>query len=130
MSATTEGLLRANLLPKFIKPRCRLSAEVSDRGQINSSKRFYIHTLGCKVNQYESQAMREILAKAGFKECISREMADIYIINTCTVTDKVDKESRHWIGFFHKASPKAKIVVTGCYTEKDSESLSFLTLVL
>lgn len=94
--------------------------------QNNDQKRFFIHTLGCKVNQYESQAMREILLKAGFKECISREMADIYIINTCTVTDKTDKESRHWIAFFHKTNPKAKVVVTGCYAEQNWEDIAFL----
>ena len=94
--------------------------------QNNEQRRFFVHTLGCKVNQYESQAMREILLKSGFSECISREMADIYIINTCTVTDKTDKESRHWIAFFHKTNPKAKIVVTGCYAENGAEDLSFL----
>ncbi len=92
----------------------------------NNQKRFYIHTLGCKVNQYESQAMREILVNAGFKDCISAEMADIYIVNTCTVTDKVDRESRHWISSFHKTNPKAKIVVTGCYVERNADELSIL----
>lgn len=92
----------------------------------NEEKRFFVHTLGCKVNQYESQAMREILIKAGFKECISKEMADIYIINTCTVTDKTDRESRHWISFFHKTNPKAKIIVTGCYAENNTGDIEFL----
>lgn len=92
----------------------------------NDQKRFFIHTLGCKVNQYESQAIREILLKAGFIECISKEIADIYILNTCTVTEKVDRESRHWIGLFHKANPQAKIVVTGCYAEQDTENIAIL----
>jgi threonylcarbamoyladenosine tRNA methylthiotransferase MtaB len=70
--------------------------------------------------------MREILLKAGFKDCISKEMADIYIINTCTVTEKTDKESRHWIASLHKTNPKAKIVVTGCYSEKNSDDIAFL----
>ena len=89
-------------------------------------KRFFIHTLGCKVNQYESQAMREILTVAGFKECLSKETADVYIVNTCTVTDKADKESRHWIGTFHKTNPGSKIIVTGCCAEQDKDCLSFL----
>ena len=88
--------------------------------------RFFIKTLGCKVNQYESQAMRELLIKAGFKECLSKETADIYIINTCTVTHKADTESRYWAGIFHKTNPKAKIVITGCCTEKDAGTFSFL----
>ncbi|MFA6078338.1 MAG: tRNA (N(6)-L-threonylcarbamoyladenosine(37)-C(2))-methylthiotransferase MtaB [Candidatus Omnitrophota bacterium] len=89
-------------------------------------KRFYIKTLGCKVNQYETQAMREILLKAGFRECLSPDIADIFIINTCTVTGEADKESRRLISFFHKVNPKAKIVVTGCYVERDAEDITFL----
>lgn len=90
------------------------------------NKRFFIHTLGCKVNQYESQAIREILVAAGFKECLSKETADLYIVNTCTVTEKAEKESRHWIATFHKTNPKAKIVVTGCSAEEDADLISFL----
>ncbi len=90
------------------------------------NKRFYIYTLGCKVNQYESQAMRELLTQAGFMECLSKELADIYIINTCTVTQRADKESRHLIGSLHRTNPKALIVVTGCYVEKNTDDISFL----
>jgi len=78
------------------------------------------------VNQYESQAMREILVKSGFKDCISRDIADIYVVNTCTVTERADRESRYWIGFFHKMNPNAKIVVTGCYMETNADDVSFL----
>ena len=70
--------------------------------------------------------MREILIKSGFKECQSKEIADIYIINTCTVTHKADKESRYWMAIFHKTNPKARIVVTGCYAEADGPDISFL----
>ena len=94
--------------------------------QVNTNHRFFIKTLGCKVNQYESQAMREILIRAGFKECLSKETADIYIINTCTVTHKADSESRYWAGIFHKTNPNARIVIAGCCAEKDSSSFSFL----
>lgn len=92
----------------------------------NKNKRFFIKTLGCKVNQYESEAMREILLKSGFKECISKEMADIYIVNTCTVTHHADKESRYLIGLLHRSNTNARIVVTGCYIEKDADDVSFL----
>lgn len=78
------------------------------------------------MNQYETQAMREILIGKGFKECASRDIADIYILNTCTVTEKADRESRYWIGMFHKTNPKAKIVVTGCYAENNAEEILFL----
>ncbi|MCX5667618.1 MAG: tRNA (N(6)-L-threonylcarbamoyladenosine(37)-C(2))-methylthiotransferase MtaB [Candidatus Omnitrophica bacterium] len=88
--------------------------------------RFFIKTLGCKVNQYESQAIRELLLNAGFKECLAKEAADIYILNTCTVTHKADSESRRWAGIFHRMSPSAKIVLTGCAVEKNADAFSFL----
>ena len=92
----------------------------------SNPQRFYIHTLGCKVNQYESQVMREILLKAGFNECLSKEKADIYVINTCTVTHHADRESRYLVGAFHRANPQAKIVVAGCYVEKNADEVSSL----
>ncbi len=94
--------------------------------QIKDEKRFYIQTLGCKVNQYESQAMRESLIKSGFKECLSKDIADIYIVNTCTVTHHADKESRYLVSLFHRTNPKGKIVVTGCYVERNADNISFL----
>ena len=78
------------------------------------------------MNQYESQAMREILLKSGFRECITKDIADIYILNTCTVTGKADKESRRWLGLFHKANPNARIVVTGCYVEEGADDINDL----
>ena len=94
--------------------------------QANINRRFFIKTLGCKVNQYESQAIRELLLDAGFKECLAKETADIYVLNTCTVTHKADSESRHWAGIFHKTNPKAKIVLTGCAVENNANAFSFL----
>lgn len=92
----------------------------------NDRRKFFIKTLGCKVNQYESQAMREVLVRSGFNECLAADIADIYILNTCTVTEKADKESRHWITLFHRTNPDAKIVVTGCYADRDASGISFL----
>src|SRR3990167_3566761 len=91
-----------------------------------NSRRFYIKTLGCKVNQYESQLVREGLIRNGFQECTAMGIADIYIVNTCTVTRKADSESRHLIGLLHRSNPNARIVVTGCYVEKDADDVSFL----
>lgn len=80
-------------------------------------------TLGCKVNQYETQLIREQFANAGF-ECVSSDApADIFVINTCTVTGKADSESRRLIRNAIKINPAAKIVVTGCYTELDSDEI-------
>jgi threonylcarbamoyladenosine tRNA methylthiotransferase MtaB len=94
--------------------------------KIDTNRRFFIKTLGCKVNQYESQAMRELLINAGFKECLAKDTADIYILNTCTVTRKADSESRYWAGIFHKTNPNAKIVLTGCAVENNADAFSFL----
>lgn len=64
--------------------------------------------------------------KAGYRECLSKDIADVYVLNTCTVTHHADRESRHWVGLFHRTNPKAKIVVTGCYVENDSGGVSLL----
>ena len=94
--------------------------------QADTNSRFFIKTLGCKVNQYESQAIRELLLNAGFKECLAKETANIYILNTCTVTHRADSESRHWAGIFHKTNPNARIVLTGCAVEDNADAFSFL----
>lgn len=82
------------------------------------------YTLGCKVNQYETQEIRERFASGGFKEVDDSrsEKADIYVINTCTVTQTADRKSRYFIHYAYRQNPKAKIVVTGCYAELDSDS--------
>ena len=74
-------------------------------------------TLGCKVNQYESAAMKEALAARGYRITAFRSKADIYIINTCTVTGKTDYQSRQLIRRARKANPAARIIVTGCYAQ-------------
>ena len=79
-------------------------------------------TLGCKVNQYETQAIREQFLQAGYRE-IQNERADIYVINTCTVTATADSKSRQLIRACHRLNPKAIIVVTGCYVERDWEDI-------
>ncbi|MFA4984125.1 MAG: tRNA (N(6)-L-threonylcarbamoyladenosine(37)-C(2))-methylthiotransferase MtaB [Candidatus Omnitrophota bacterium] len=81
---------------------------------------FRIATLGCKVNQYETQAVREQLLGAGLKEAGRRLPADIYVINTCTVTQKADSESLNLIRRSVRENPKAKIYVTGCLAELDA----------
>lgn len=82
---------------------------------------FSIKTLGCKVNQYESQAIRESLVQNGFVEKEPNQIADFYIINSCTVTHKADKDTRGLIRHFHTLNPSGKIIVAGCYAELDSD---------
>jgi len=82
---------------------------------------FIIKTLGCKVNQYETQAMREKLLSAGFKEKTTEGSSDFVIINSCTVTQKADRDARNLINHFNKINPKTKIVVAGCYVELEKD---------
>jgi len=77
------------------------------------------YTLGCKVNQYDTQNIREQFIGARFKELDNNKPADIYIINTCTVTHRADAKSLSLIRRAKGENPKAKIVVTGCLAELD-----------
>ena len=85
-------------------------------------KKLKLLTLGCKVNQYETQAIREKFLNAGFEEN-NAEIADVCIINTCTVTAQADRESRRLIRRTIHINPKARIIVTGCYVEKDAQEI-------
>ncbi|MCF7806623.1 MAG: tRNA (N(6)-L-threonylcarbamoyladenosine(37)-C(2))-methylthiotransferase MtaB [Simkaniaceae bacterium] len=84
---------------------------------------FKVVTLGCRTNQYESQAYRDQLIKMGFSEVIGEEAADICIVNTCTVTESADQRSRYQINQFAKKNPTSRIVVTGCLAERAKEDL-------
>ncbi len=88
-----------------------------------TQKTVAITTLGCKINQFESAAMSETLAKAGFGIVPFDGTADIYVINTCTVTSKTDAESRRLIRRASRQNRSAKIVVTGCYAQVAFEEL-------
>ncbi|MFC1577241.1 tRNA (N(6)-L-threonylcarbamoyladenosine(37)-C(2))-methylthiotransferase MtaB [Candidatus Omnitrophota bacterium] len=92
------------------------------------ARKFFIKTLGCKVNQYESQTMRESLVRAGYAESSSDEDADLYIVNTCTVTNQADSESRRIVRRFHRKNGKAEIVVVGCSIENEPDAEVFSTL--
>ena len=81
------------------------------------------HTLGCKVNQYETQAMAEQFEKEGFEVVPESESADCYVINTCTVTNIADRKSRQFIRRAKKNNPGAVIAVTGCYSQVKPEEL-------
>jgi threonylcarbamoyladenosine tRNA methylthiotransferase MtaB len=74
-------------------------------------------TLGCKVNQFDTAIMSEAVSKERYQVVSYEESADIYVINSCTVTDNADFESRHWVKKARQQNPNAKIVVTGCYAQ-------------
>jgi len=77
-------------------------------------KTFSINTLGCKVNQYESQQIRELLEKLGLKMAESPEKSDLVVINTCCVTHTASAKSRQYIRRARKQNPDATVVVSGC----------------
>ena len=79
------------------------------------------HTLGCKVNQYDSEAMLESFERAGYEVVPFDSEADIYGINTCTVTGTGDTKSVKLIRRIHRHHPDAKIIVTGCLAQRDPE---------
>ncbi|MBQ4300479.1 MAG: tRNA (N(6)-L-threonylcarbamoyladenosine(37)-C(2))-methylthiotransferase MtaB [Lachnospiraceae bacterium] len=80
-----------------------------------------LHNLGCKVNQYETDAMENMLREAGFEIVPFTEKADVYVINTCSVTNMADRKSRQMIHRVHKLNPQAAVVAAGCYVQTSEE---------
>ena len=80
-------------------------------------KKAAFYTLGCKVNQYETEAMAELFADSGYEIKEFTEVADVYVINTCSVTNMGDRKSRQIIRRAKKPNPNAVIAVTGCYAQ-------------
>lgn len=80
-------------------------------------KKAALHNLGCKVNAYETEAMQEMLERAGYEIVPFREGADVYVINTCTVTNIADRKSRQMLHRARKLNPDAVVVAAGCYVQ-------------
>lgn len=85
-----------------------------------------VATLGCKVNQYETELVRQGLAGIGFQACGDDQPADLCVVNTCTVTNEGDAKSRRLIKQLHRRNPDAKIVVMGCYATRAPDEVSGL----
>ena len=83
---------------------------------------FNIITLGCKVNQYESEAVEELFLQKGYEK--ANENADIYVINTCTVTNMSDRKSRQMISRARRDNPEAVVAVMGCYSQVKPEEVA------
>lgn len=86
-------------------------------------KKVALHNLGCKVNAYEVEAMQQLLEKAGYEIVPFTEGADVYLINTCTVTNIADRKSRQMLHKAKKMNPDAIVVAAGCYAQADTEKL-------
>lgn len=82
------------------------------------------HTLGCKVNQYETEAMKEQFAASGHQIVGEEDFADAYVINTCTVTNLADRKSRQYIRKMKKVNPQSVVAVTGCYAQVSPDEVS------
>lgn len=86
-------------------------------------KRVAFHTLGCKVNQYDTQAMQEKFVQKGYEVTNFNEVADVYVINTCTVTSLGDRKSRQMIRRANRLNPNAVIAVVGCYAQTAAQEI-------
>ncbi|MCI6004453.1 MAG: tRNA (N(6)-L-threonylcarbamoyladenosine(37)-C(2))-methylthiotransferase MtaB [Blautia sp.] len=87
-------------------------------------KKVALHNLGCKVNAYEVEAMQQLLEQSGYEIVPFEPGADIYVINTCTVTNIADRKSRQMLHKAKKMNPDAIVVATGCYAQTDTGKLS------
>ena len=96
-------------------------------------KKFFIHSMGCKANQFEGSIIKENLEKNGMVEVKNIEDADIYILNSCTVTHKSDNEALYLLRNAKHKNPSAKTVITGCVAQVEKEKLlenDFIDLVV
>jgi len=88
--------------------------------------RVALYTLGCKLNQAETESLANSFSHAGFQLVTLNDGADIYIVNTCTVTHIADRKSRHWLRLARRKNPQALIIATGCYAQRSPQELASL----
>lgn len=86
-------------------------------------KKAALHNLGCKVNAYETEAMRELLEEDGYEIVPFSEIADVYVVNTCTVTAVADQKSRQMLHRAKKMNPDAVVVAAGCYVQTAADKI-------
>jgi threonylcarbamoyladenosine tRNA methylthiotransferase MtaB len=90
---------------------------------MSDPKTVAFHTFGCKVNQYETEELREQLKFGGFKVVPMDQAADVYILNSCTVTADADSSCRQMVRKILREQPTSRVVVTGCYAERAPDEL-------
>ena len=88
------------------------------------SKTVAFHTLGCKLNFSETSSLSRLLENEGFEKKEFDELADVYVINTCSVTDNADKECRHLVRRIQRKAPESLVVITGCYAQLKPKEIS------
>lgn len=89
-----------------------------------AKKTVAFHTLGCKLNFSETSTLSRLMEKEGFEKREFDEVADVYVINTCSVTDNADKECRHLVRRIQRRSPEGLVVITGCYAQLKPKEIS------
>src|SRR5919112_1924658 len=82
------------------------------------------HTLGCKLNFSETSSMSRLLEQEGFQKKSFDEHADVYVINTCSVTDNADKECRQLVRRIQRKAPESLVVITGCYAQLKPQEIA------
>ncbi|HEX7457712.1 MAG TPA: tRNA (N(6)-L-threonylcarbamoyladenosine(37)-C(2))-methylthiotransferase MtaB, partial [Ginsengibacter sp.] len=100
---------------------------------MSTTKSVALHTLGCKLNYSETSAIERLLENDGFVKKDFTEVADVYVINTCSVTENADKECRMLVRRIQRKAPQAMVVVTGCYAQlkpKEIAAIDGVDLVL
>jgi threonylcarbamoyladenosine tRNA methylthiotransferase MtaB len=89
-----------------------------------ASRTVAFHTLGCKLNFSETSSLSRILENEGFEKKEFDDIADVYVINTCSVTDNADKECRHLVRRIQRKAPESLVVITGCYAQLKPKEIS------
>ena len=95
----------------------------SNKQEETMKKKVALHNLGCKVNAYEVEAMQQLLEEAGYEIVPFEPGADVYLINTCTVTNIADRKSRQMLHKAKKMNPDAIVIAAGCYVQTDEGKL-------
>ncbi len=86
--------------------------------------RVALDSLGCKLNQAETELLAKQFTEAGYRLVSPADEADVYVLNTCTVTHIADRKSRHWLRLAHRRNPDARLVATGCYAQRAARELA------
>ena len=91
---------------------------------MEDKKTVAFHTLGCKLNYSETSAISRLFEDEGFQKKKFEEVADIYVINTCSVTENADKECRHLVRRIQRQAPSSFVVITGCYAQLKPQEMA------
>lgn len=111
-----------NARPGFRAPGCSEIEPAGEPAPPGERPTCAFITLGCKINQYETQAVREEILDLGYREVPARAVADVYVINTCSVTHRSGAKSRRYILRVARRNPASRIIVMGCSTPSERES--------